>query len=38
MVIRQACLQYAIYMGVEIPQQHLSRIKKMGENAWNKSR
>jgi len=38
MVIRQACLQYAIYMGAEVPHQHLSRIKTMGANAWNKIR
>ena len=36
MVIRQACLQYAVYVGVEIPQQLSARIKKMGENSWNK--
>jgi 3-dehydroquinate dehydratase/shikimate dehydrogenase len=36
MVIRQACLQYAIYMGAEVPQPHLSRLNKMGANSWNK--
>jgi 3-dehydroquinate dehydratase/shikimate dehydrogenase len=38
MVIRQACLQYAIYMGVEVPRPHLSRINTMGANAWIKIR
>jgi 3-dehydroquinate dehydratase/shikimate dehydrogenase len=36
MVIRQACLQYAIYMGAEVPRPHLSRINSMGASAWNK--
>jgi 3-dehydroquinate dehydratase/shikimate dehydrogenase len=38
MVIRQACLQYASFMGREIPQQLLSRINMTGENSWNKIR
>ncbi|MCL2808609.1 MAG: type I 3-dehydroquinate dehydratase [Treponema sp.] len=38
MVIRQACLQYANFMGTEIPQQLLSRINSMGADAWNKIR
>jgi 3-dehydroquinate dehydratase/shikimate dehydrogenase len=38
MVIRQACLQYAMFMGTEIPKQHLSRIDIMGANTWNKIR
>ncbi|MCL2720728.1 MAG: type I 3-dehydroquinate dehydratase [Treponema sp.] len=35
MVIRQACLQYANFMGTEFPQQLLSRINTMGANTWN---
>jgi shikimate 5-dehydrogenase len=38
MVIRQACLQYACFMGREIPQQLLSRINITGDNTWNKIR
>jgi 3-dehydroquinate dehydratase/shikimate dehydrogenase len=38
MVIRQACLQYACFMGREIPQQLLSRININGDNTWNKIR
>ena len=36
MVIRQACLQYALFMGKEIPQNVLSRIKSMGESKWSR--
>jgi len=38
MVIRQACLQYASFMGKEVPRQLLTRINKTGANAWNKIR
>jgi 3-dehydroquinate dehydratase/shikimate dehydrogenase len=39
MVIRQACLQYACFMGREIPQQLLARISTTGDNnTWNKIR
>ena len=38
MVIRQACLQYASFMGREIPQQLLSRINVSGANTWSKIR
>jgi 3-dehydroquinate dehydratase/shikimate dehydrogenase len=34
MVIRQACLQYAHYMGKEVPVQILSRINTTGEDSW----
>ena len=36
MVIRQACLQYACFMGNEIPPQLLSWINTTGANIWNK--
>jgi 3-dehydroquinate dehydratase/shikimate dehydrogenase len=36
MVIRQACFQYPHFFGREIHQQLLSRINKLGANAWNK--
>ena len=35
MVIRQACMQYNIFFGMEVHQQLLTRISTMGENAWN---
>jgi 3-dehydroquinate dehydratase/shikimate dehydrogenase len=38
MVIRQACLQYASFMGREISQQLLSRIRTTGASTWNKIR
>jgi len=38
MVIRQACLQYVNFKGVEVPQQLLLRINTMGANTWNKIR
>jgi 3-dehydroquinate dehydratase/shikimate dehydrogenase len=38
MVIRQACLQYSIFTGREIPKQLLSRIINPGANEWNKIR
>jgi 3-dehydroquinate dehydratase/shikimate dehydrogenase len=38
MVIRQACLQYASYMGREIPHKLLSRLNMPGANTWNKIR
>jgi len=38
MVIRQACLQYACYMGREIPKQLLSRVNTTGADVWNKMR
>ena len=38
MVIRQACLQYAHFMGREIPQQFLSRLKSTGASTWNRIR
>ena len=38
MVIRQARLQYASYVGREIPRQLLSLINTPGANTWNKIR
>jgi len=38
MVIRQACLQYALFMDREIPHQLLSRINTSGAETWNKIR
>jgi 3-dehydroquinate dehydratase/shikimate dehydrogenase len=38
MVIRQVCLQYTSFMGMDIPQPLLSRIKTTGANTWNKIR
>jgi len=38
MVIRQACLQYENFKGVEFPQQLLARINTIGANTWNKIR
>jgi 3-dehydroquinate dehydratase/shikimate dehydrogenase len=38
MVIRQACLQYQIFTGKELPQKLISRIKPLGENTWTKIR
>jgi 3-dehydroquinate dehydratase/shikimate dehydrogenase len=38
MVIRQACIQYASYIGKEIPRQLLSLINTPGANTWNKMR
>ena len=38
MVIRQVKLQYAGFMGREIPHQLLSRVNTSGANVWNKIR
>ncbi|MDR3020146.1 MAG: type I 3-dehydroquinate dehydratase [Treponema sp.] len=38
MVIRQACLQYELFLKREIPNQLLLRLKKSGANTWNKIR
>jgi len=38
MVIRQACLQYGLFTGSEIPPQLLSRLATTGDNTWNKIR
>jgi len=38
MVIRQACLQYKVMTGNEIPSQLLTLIKTTGDNTWNKIR
>ena len=35
MLIRQACLQYARFMGREVPPQILSRLYTSGEKTWN---
>jgi len=38
MVIRQACLQYASFMGHDIPAQLLSWMNTTADNTWNKVR
>jgi 3-dehydroquinate dehydratase/shikimate dehydrogenase len=38
MVIRQACLQYALFTRTEIPKPLLSRISPSGDMSWNKMR
>ena len=38
MVLRQACMQYSIFTGREIPKQLLSRLITPGANTWNRIR